>query len=224
MTRAFSLLPLLAGFVLSGCAGLGTLNKAATPSDLYSLTPKSTFSSSLPRVSQQIVVEVPTATAAVDTDQIAVMPNPLQVQYLPGVRWVDRAPLIIQSLMIESFENSGRVGAVGRSTVGLRSDYTVVTDIREFQARLPNNLPDGDAAQSALEVHVRLNIKIIDDFSDHIVASSSFEKLRVASSDEMMDIANAFDGALGSAMRDAVEWSIRKIHTHASRNPRPSIQ
>ena len=101
MTRVSLFLALLAMSGLSACAGIGTLSRAATPSDLYALTPKSTFSSSLPRLNQQIVVEEPTATSAVDTDQVAVMPNPLQVQYLPNVRWVDRAPLIVQTRLVE---------------------------------------------------------------------------------------------------------------------------
>ncbi|MGX9351125.1 ABC-type transport auxiliary lipoprotein family protein [Shimia sp. W99] len=219
MTRAILIMAVAGALGLSGCAGIGTLNRAATPSDLYALTPKSTFDSNLPRLRQQIIVEEPTATAAVDTDQVAVMPNPLQVQYLPKVRWVDRAPLIVQALLIESFENSGKVAAVGRSTVGLRPDYSIVTDIREFQA----TLPDETVEDSRLVVDVRLNIKIVDSYSDHIIASSSFGKQRVAASDEMIDIATAFDGALGSAMREAVEWSIRKIHTHAANNPRPAL-
>lgn len=80
---------------LTGCTGLGTLKQASKPNDLYLLTPKSTFSSSLPRVGKQIVVQEPTATAAVNTDQIAVQPTPLQVQYLPralgGQGTADRA-------------------------------------------------------------------------------------------------------------------------------------
>ena len=91
---------------LSACAGISRLQSVATPNELYSLTPKSTFSSNLPRIDQQIVVEEPSATAAVSTDQIAVQPTALRVQYLPRVRWVDRAPLIVQSLLIESFENT----------------------------------------------------------------------------------------------------------------------
>ncbi len=219
MTRVSLFLALLAMSGLSACAGIGTLSRAATPSDLYALTPKSTFSSSLPRLNQQIVVEEPTATAAVDTDQVAVMPNPLQVQYLPNVRWVDRAPLIVQTLLVESFENSGKVAAVGRSGVGLRADYVIVSDLREFQAEVP----EGAGEDSLLDVRVRLNIKILDAFSEQIIASSGFAKTRKAESDEMIDIAGAFDSALGAAMRDAVEWSIRKINTHASANPRPDL-
>lgn len=209
---------LIATLTLGGCTGLGSLSKAATPNDLYTLTPKSTFSSSLPRIGQQIVVEEPTATAAVDTDQIAVQPTPLQVQYLPGARWVDRAPLLVQTLLIESFENTGKVAAVGRSTVGLRADYVIVTDLREFQAQVIE-APDG---QRTLRVDVRLNIKIIDEIEDQIIASNSFEELEPSKSDKAPDLAAAFDEALGDAMRKAVEWSIRNIRDHAAANPAPS--
>jgi cholesterol transport system auxiliary component len=197
--------------LLTGCAGLSTLTSATTPTDLYNLTPKSTFDPTLPRLRQQIVVAEPTATAAVSTDRIAVLPSPLQVEYLPGVRWVDRAPVIIQALLIESYENSGKVDAVGRSEVSLRADYLIVTDVREFQARVPLQPTPGDR----LQVQVRLNIKLVNADLDRIIASRSFEEIVEAASDETLDIAEAFDEALGDVMRDAVEWSVRQMHADA---------
>lgn len=207
--HAAAVLWMIAG--LTGCTGLDTLNRAAQPTDLYALTPKSTFSSSLPQIDKQIVVEEPTATAAVDTNQIVVQPTPLQVQYLPGARWVDRAPLIVQALLIESFENSGKVAAVGRSSVALRADYLIFTDVREFQAYLPSET----SGSETLNVIVGLNIKVVAANDDLIIASRSFEKIVPSASDEAPDLAVAFDNALGSVMRNAVEWSIRSINTHA---------
>ncbi|WP_037312768.1 ABC-type transport auxiliary lipoprotein family protein [Ruegeria halocynthiae] len=210
------LLAALAVSTITGCTGLETLRQASKPNDLYLLTPKSTFSSTLPRVQKQIVVQEPTATAAVNTDQIAVQPTPLQVQYLSRARWVDRAPLIVQTLMVESYENSGKVAAVGRSTVGLRADYVIVPDLREFQGMVVNNT----GTSSTVRVEVRMNIKIIDEIEDKIIASSSFQESILAASDQTPDLVTAFDDALGKTMRDAVEWSIRKIHTHTANNPR----
>lgn len=196
---------------LTGCAGLNTLTSAAKPTDLFNLTPKSTFDPSLPRLRQQIVVEEPTATAAVSSDRIAVQPTPLQVKFLPGVRWVDNAPVIIQTLLIESYENSNKVDAVGRSSVSLRADYVIVTDLREFQAFVePNSGPD-----APLTVHVRLNMKIVEEDLDRIIASRSFEELATASTDDMEDVAQAFDTALGRVMRKSVEWSIRNMYRHS---------
>ncbi len=209
----------LAAVALGGCTGLGTLKQASKPNDLYQLTPKSTFSASLPRIQQQIVVEEPTATAAVNTDQIAIQPTALQIQYLPRARWVDRAPLFVQSLLVESYENTNKVAAVGRSTVGLRADYIVVPDLREFQGHVVGETQNSKTVQ----IKVRLNIKIIDSFEDKIIASNSFEENVVSTSDQTPDLVMAFDEALGDTMRDSVEWSIRKIYIHSRNNPRSSI-
>ena len=200
-----------AGFLLSGCA-LNTLTSAAQPTDLFTLTPKSTFDANLPRLKQQIVIEEPTATAAVSTDRIAVQPTPLQVEFLPGVRWVDNAPAIIQTLLIESYENSNKVDAVGRSAVSLRADYVIVSDLREFQALLPPNATPEDP----LDVNVRLNMKIVDAEADRIIASRSFNEVSEAPSDNADDIASAFDVALGRVLRKSVEWSIPRMHRHAT--------
>ena len=212
--KALSLAALL---LLPGCAGLSTITAATTPVELFTLTPKSTFDPALPRIDQQIVVQEPTATAVVATDRIMVQPTPFRVQYLPTARWVDRAPFIVQQLLIESFENSNRVPSVGRSQVGLRADYIVVPDLREFQASLP---PDA-TADSALTVHVRLNIKIVHTRQDRIIGSRSFEERRPADANDAEAVVRAFDDALGAAMRDAVEWSVRSIHGHARENPSP---
>ena len=162
------------------------------------------------------MVAEPTATAAVSTDRIAVQPSPFEVEYLPRARWVDRAPLIIQALLIESYENSGRVDAVGRSAIGLSADYIIVTDVREFQARVPDGAPE----DSPLQAQVRLNIKIVYTELDRIIASNSFERTVTTASDDTKDVVAAFDQALGSTMRNAVEWSIRKMHEDAQSRPR----
>ncbi|MEM1074942.1 MAG: ABC-type transport auxiliary lipoprotein family protein [Pseudomonadota bacterium] len=198
-------------FCLAGCTGLSTLTSATAPTDLYLLTPKSTFDPGLPRLRQQIVVTEPTATAAISNDRITVQPTALEVRFLPGVRWVDRAPLIVQSLLIESFENSGKVDAVGRSAIGLRADYLVVTDVREFQAHVPQS----EDSSAPLEVIVRLNIKIVDAENDVIIASRSFEEKATASTDDPGDIVFAFDVSLGRTLRKSVEWSVRRMYSHA---------
>ncbi len=65
-----------------------------------------------------------------------------------------------------------------------------------------------------------MNIKIIDEFEDKIIASSSFREVVASASDATPDLVKAFDDALGRTMRDAVEWSVRRINTHAANNQR----
>lgn len=191
--------------LLSGCAGLATLTAVTTPKDLYELTPKSSYDASLPRIESQLVVDEPTAAAGLNTDRIAVKPNPFAVQYFPNSSWVDRAPLMVQTLLVESFENTGAVRSVGREAIGITADYTLLTDLREFQARLSPGEGEG------IVVQVQLNIKVVEEPRGIIIASESFGNTTPAASGEILDVVAAFDEALGKTMRAAVDWAVRRI-------------
>ena len=118
---------------------------------------------------------------------------------------------MVQRLLIESFENTGKVGSVAPSAVGLRADYTLTTDLREFQAELPPGADTAEGATTPVTAHVRLNVKIVQQPQGLIIGSRSFERKRKAASNNMPDVAAAFDRALGGTMKHAVEWTIRSI-------------
>src|SRR6185312_17064332 len=117
---------------LAGC-GLPEFGSGPPP-DLYTLSPKSTFAPELPQVDWQLVVEQPSAAKGIDTDRIAIAPTSLEVKYFPSARWADRAPKMIQTLLLQSFENSKKIVSVGPQSLGLRSDFVLKTELREFQA------------------------------------------------------------------------------------------
>ena len=190
---------------ITGCAGLQTLQSVTEPTDLYDLTPKSSYDESLPAITAQLVIEEPTAASSVNTDHIAIKPNSYQVQYFPDARWVDRAPLLVQTLLVESFENTGKVAAVGRRAIGLTSDFTLITELREFQAMV------SDDENGSIFVDVQLNMKIIQEPYGLIVASKSFEQRQLAASSEMLSVVEAFDVALGKTMGRSVDWAVRRI-------------
>ncbi|MBI1210992.1 MAG: hypothetical protein GC190_05980 [Alphaproteobacteria bacterium] len=170
------------------------------PPDLYTLSPKSTFAKDIPNVDWQLVVEEPSAAKGIDTDRIAIAPTPLEVKYFASSRWADRAPRMVQALMIQSFENSKRIVSVGRQSLGLRSDYVLKTELREFQAEKNQ---DGSTS-----VRVRLNLKLVRPSLGQIVASQSFESFKPAASENIPDIVNAFDDAVGAVLKRAVAWTL----------------
>ncbi len=203
--------------LLAGCAGLATLGAVTAPVELYEVSPKSTYDPDLPQVTAQLVVEEPTAASSVNTDRIAIKPNFYQVEYFPQARWIDRAPLMVQTRLLESFENTERVTSVGRQAIGLSSDYTLVSDLREFQAQIDgdgNGVVEGDGVvddANLATVQVQLNIKIVKQPRGQIVASRSFSNESETESDELRDVVAAFDRALGQTMKDAVQWTVRTI-------------
>lgn len=197
MKRRSLLLALAAG----GCSGI--LPGQGDPAQLYTLTPKSTFDTSLPRVAWQLVVETPVAAAGLNTSRIALQRSPVSLDYFAKANWTDSAPLLVQTLLIESFENTNRIVAVARESVRLRPDYLLQTELREFHAEY---FPD--ARQPPL-VRARVIAKLVRVVDRVIVASTSIERTERAARDHMDAIAEAFDEALGGVMKRIVEWTLR---------------
>lgn len=183
------------GSVLPGCAGIPL---TGAPNTLYTLTPKSTFDPDLPTVPWQLLVELPVAAAGLDTTRIALTENYLQLDYYAQASWTERAPIMVQTLIVESFENSGRIISIGRETFGLRSDFVLKSELREFQA----DYLDGR------RVRVRINAKLVRNPQRAIIASGSFERVVPIGGDAFIDIVRGFDEALGGVMRDLVGWAL----------------
>ena len=192
------LVPLSLG--LAGCEGL--IPKLGGPApNLYTLTPKNTFAEDLPKVGWQLVVEEPVASGGLNIDRIALRATPTELKYFARARWTERAPRMVQTLMVESFENSGAIVAVGRKAIGLRSDYNLKTDLREFQAEYFD--PDGIPT-----VRVRVNAKLVKQPMRAIIASRTFEGTMKAEGKDIRQVIQAFDEALGKVLRHTVEWTL----------------
>jgi cholesterol transport system auxiliary component len=170
------------------------------PPELFRLSPKSTFREDLPTADWQLILEPPIANAGLNTTRIALQRSPTQIEYYARSGWVDRAPLMIQTLMIESFENSRKIVSVGRESVGLRADFVLKTDLREMQAVYTNGGPP--------EALVDLNVKLVQMPRRSIVASQSFASQIRADTDRLPEIIKAFDLALGKVLRRLVEWTL----------------
>lgn len=184
----------------AGCAGL--LPAAGTPPRLYKLTPASDFPPNLPRVTSQLLVDVPAAAAALDTDRIAVSHSPITVDYFAASVWTDRAPLMVQSLLVESFENSRRITAVARESLALQADYILLPELRHFEADYAGN------AGGPPRVHVQIGVKLVKMPSRTIVARRSFDAAAPAAENEIAPIIDAFNAALHPVLRQTVEWTL----------------
>lgn len=186
--------------LLVGCTGV--LPGSGPPANLYTLTPKNTFDEDLPRVPWQLVVEEPSSAGGLQVQNIALRTRAIELQYFANARWTERAPRMVQTLLVESFENSGKIVAVGRQAIGLRSDFNLKTELREFQAEYSgSNQPP--------VVHVRLSVRLIQQPRREIIASENFDARVTADGTGMEQVIIAFDDALGKVIRRTVEWSLR---------------
>jgi cholesterol transport system auxiliary component len=204
MRRRRVLKGLLAGpLVLGACQ----LPGAGEPPNLYTLSPKSSFAPDLPRVDWQLIIETPIAAAGLNTSRIALQRSPVTLEYYANANWTDIAPLMVQTLLIESFENSGKIVAVSRESTTLRADYLLKTELREFQAEYDTAGPP--------RARVRINAKLARMPDRAIIASHTVERMIRAEGHDLPSIALAFDEALGGAMRRIVEWCLTAPGTTA---------
>ena len=190
--------PIVIVLALAGCSGLFG---GSAPAHLYRVTPKSTYPVNLPHRPVQILVDVPLAPAGLDSSRIALSRSAVSIDYFADSEWTDRAPLLVQTALVESFENSGTINAIDRESVGLRADFILKTEIRHFEAVYdsPNGPPDVWAA---------INVRLVNPSNRDIVAQSSFERRQQASANDVPNVIAAFDEALGGVMKDIVVWTV----------------
>lgn len=192
---------LVAVVAVSACAAIELATRE--PPRLFQLTPKSTFEESLPATDATLAVEVPSATAGLNTGRIALRPTPTTLEYYAGASWIDVVPIMVQNLLIESLDNTGRVDVLGREVVGVRADYALLTHVREFQAEYEGDGPP--------DVRVRLQVRLVRLPRRISVAATSEEAVVPAESTSLADIVTAFDRAFGDVTKDVVGWTVEQL-------------
>lgn len=210
------LLGLAALAPLAACSPAQLLT-GGKPPKLYVLTPAKEFTAGLAGAPWQLLVETPLANSAIETPRIVLGETANRMTYYAGATWADNAPDMVQTLLVESFENSHRIVAVGVERTGLRADFILKTDLRDFHA----NYAGGDTSEVAPEATVRINAKLVRMPRRNIVAGETFEAKVRAASPALTDIITAFDQAMGAVLRRVVEWTLQQGQANVQIDPLP---
>lgn len=191
---------LLAALAPLGACALASAGSGPAPS-LYTLT------AAHPEAPEAGAVHAPaieidefSAPAALDTARIVQQTTPNEIAYYADARWADRAPRMIQTLMVETFENAGRFNAVSVRGSGLASDYELVGDIRQFAA-----VPAG--GQGKAEVRIEFFARLVREDDRSIVASKSFGANVPVDGGGMVPIVSAYDAGLRAVLDEIVLWA-----------------
>lgn len=187
------LVALLWGAVL-GCS---ILPSSGPVPDLYTLT--ATPSAGLNAVDWPLAIEEPVPTGGLGTDRIAVRPSPLELRYFSKVRWAERVPRMVQTLLIQSFQDSGAFPAVTRQPIGLHRGHSLRTELRAFEV-------EKFAKGQAPLVRVVITAQLVTLPREEIVATKTWEARRVAQGSEMVAVVAAFDEALDAVVAEMLTW------------------
>ena len=203
MTGPTAVLPrrLLLAVGLLGLSGCPRWLVSPPPAHLYRLTPKSTFPPNLPRVTAQLLVDMPIAPAGLDTTRITLSRSPVSLDYFADSEWTDRVPPMVKSALVLSFAKSGAIVAIDRESIGLRADFLLKPEIRHFEAEYAS----GDTPP---KIWVAIDVKLVKMPERVIIAQASFERQVAAAANDLPVIVAAFDEALGGVMKEIVLWTL----------------
>jgi cholesterol transport system auxiliary component len=146
----------------------------------------------------QLLIAVPSASAALDTARIAARPTDSEYAYLPGAVWSDTLPKLLQERLTETFQNTGRVRAAGRPGQSLLINYQIIMDIRAFEIA-------GDSAVA--EFHVML----LNDRNGVVVGRRIVKTAATLADSSNAGSVAALDAAMDEAFGEIAGWVLQRI-------------
>lgn len=176
--------------LLSGCgsAPLATFDISAPSSGLKSRALRGI-----------VVIPEPVAPAPIDGDRIVVRSGPSAVSVLAGAQWSDRLPKLLQTRLIQTFENARLLKSVGRPGEGLAADYSLNWEVRRFEI-------DVTTGQAVVEVSVKALTP-----AGRIAAAQIFTAQVPGSTATGADASSALDAASNSVLRQIVAWAGARV-------------
>jgi cholesterol transport system auxiliary component len=191
---------------LTACGSI--LGPSEAPPQIYALDPTFGPVTNAPATQWQIGVPSTISGDVLDTKRITLQRGQV-MDYYASSAWSDQAPDLIQGLLVEAFEKSGQVKAVGRVSSGVRADLLVSTELRDFTAHYA-----GDTG--APNIVVDIETKLITATHHDVVATYTAHREAMASANSVPAVVQAFNQATGQAISDIVSWTLNNASSKAS--------
>ncbi|NOT69729.1 MAG: MCE family protein [Hyphomicrobium sp.] len=148
----------------------------------------------------QLVVPEPEILGNLFNDEIVVKgPGGERMTTFAG-KWPDTLSRVLQSRVIQGFENAGYLNALGRQPEGLKIDYQLLIDVRNFQV------------MTAAEPHadIEFSAKIVAD-TGQILGAKIFKASVPARIADEAAIAASLNEAFAKAVTELVVWTCASL-------------
>jgi len=191
---------------LSACGSL--LGPSEAPPQIYVLHPQFGPVDNVPATTWQIGIPQPITSDVLDSKRISLVRGQT-MDYYANAAWTDQTGDLLQDLLVEAFEKSGKVKAVGPTSGGVRADLLVVTEVRDFTAHYAG-------ADGAPNVVVDIVAKLITSTHHDVVATHDARAEVPAGANSIPAVVQAFNQATGQAINEIVGWSLTNATPQAS--------
>ena len=131
-----------------------------------------------------------------DSDRIIVRDSSGALSFLGGAQWADRVPKLVQTRLVQTFENASRIASVSRPGERIVPDLQLITDIRRFNI---------DTASGTAVVEI--TAKLVGDRTGAGPARQDLLGQRAGLGRRWRAAAQALDRALSQVLIEIVRWA-----------------
>jgi cholesterol transport system auxiliary component len=153
------------------------------------------------KVSWALAILRPDVPGGLDSDRIALMQPGGSLDYYAKATYPDRVSPLVQQVLLDAFETSGRIDAVAPEQAALHADYNLVTEVKDFAAHYSQ--PDGIPS-----VTVAITAKLTTTHGRAIVSSFAATQTGTASANSAAAVTQALQQALGTCVTQIVGWAL----------------
>lgn len=194
----YSFASLFIGIILSGCISLPTgKNDGVRIFYLPSSPLKQSDLNQIRSVPWQLTIEEPTASERLDSDHLVVDMGGGEVSHVKDIRWVERLPVLLHQLVLDIFEESGKLGGVGDSVKGLDAQYILLLDFGNFEFVVAQK-----------EVKIRVKAKLMNTREREVVAAQTFTRILKTPSESSQEVTEALIKGMNEIAADLLKWTL----------------
>ena len=181
-------------------AGCGDLLGPPEASPIYVMRPQFPVVP-VPKVTWSLALERPNTPGALNTDRIAILqPNGI-MDYYAKAQYGDALPNLVETALMDAFERSAALPGLGRTAEALRSDYQLLTDIKNFEARYA-------VADGIPEAVVTLSARLVTSRGRISMGTTTITKTVAASANTIPAATAALGEALAGVANEIVTWTL----------------
>lgn len=152
--------------------------------------------------SAQLIINRPSAESLWNTHRLSLLKSPHFIDYYAGLSWTDKLPIVLQTLLVETFEKTKTFESVERTPLGSGPKYVLMTEIRSFSANYRQGIPP--------VIEIALKVDLFDPKIRRILKSGFLTAKTKATADTVDGIVAAFTQATHEILQKFVMWTVEK--------------